>query len=77
MKRQIQKAGSDTNKQNICGGKSSFLNIESKVNLRLLFLSKQQGALSKLLPSRPREDSCAPGLHSHCLVPGVSTGGAL
>ena len=28
MKRQTQKAGSDTNKQNICGGKNSFLNRE-------------------------------------------------
>ena len=29
MKRQTQNGGSDINKQNICGGKNSFLNTEN------------------------------------------------
>ena len=70
MKRQTQKAGSDTNKQNICGGKNSFLN-------RDLSESEAVGS-SQQAPPLPAERGilCPRTVHSHCLVPGVITGDA-
>jgi len=48
-----------------------------EVNLRPLFLFKEQGAFSKFLLSQSREESYTPGLCSYCLVTGVGTGDAI
>ena len=71
MKRQIQKAGSDTNKQNICRWKNSFWTQRIKW---IWGYSSSTGNRELSASSSPP----GPGtVHNHCLATGVSTGDAL
>ena len=56
MKRQTQNGGSDINKQNICGGKNSFLNRELSESEATLPL--QGTGSSQQVPPLPAQGLC-------------------